>query len=207
DAAQADAPLEALDRVDADAEADLLGPAGLDDLRDDARDGRDRDGEADAGRRAALRVDHRVHPDELALGVEQRPARVARVDRCVGLDHVANAHAAGALHRTADRADHARRQREVEAERVADGDRLLTDLELLALRDADRDEELLRRVDLEDGDVLARLEADDLRLEDLLVVEGDAEGASAFDDVEVRDDVALLVPDEAGARTRGHVVL
>ena len=44
--------------------------------------------EADAGVRARRAVDRRVDADEAARAVEQRAARVARVDRRVGLDHV-----------------------------------------------------------------------------------------------------------------------
>ena len=47
-----------------------------------------RDREADAGVAPRARGDLLVDPDHLALGVEQRPARVPRVDRGVGLDRV-----------------------------------------------------------------------------------------------------------------------
>ena len=44
--------------------------------------------EADADRAAVRRQDRGVHADDLAVHVEQRPARVAAVDRGVGLDEV-----------------------------------------------------------------------------------------------------------------------
>mmetsp|Transcript_16081 Transcript_16081/g.27408 ORF Transcript_16081/g.27408 Transcript_16081/m.27408 type:complete len:255 (-) Transcript_16081:166-930(-) len=52
-------------------------------LRDDPLDLVDRHGEGDPIHAHCF---HRVHADDLAREVEQRPARVARVDRRVGLD-------------------------------------------------------------------------------------------------------------------------
>ncbi len=48
------------------------------------------------------RCDLGVDPDHLARGVEQRAARVAGVDRRVGLDHVVDRGAVGALDVAAD---------------------------------------------------------------------------------------------------------
>ena len=45
-----------------------------------------RDGKADSDGTARRAIDHRVDPDDLAAGVEQGTARVARIDRGVGLD-------------------------------------------------------------------------------------------------------------------------
>ena len=78
DALEAEAPLELLQRIDADAEPDLLRATRLDDLRDDAAivpTGTAKPMPADAPR---LAEDHRVHADELPGRVEQRPAGVAR---------------------------------------------------------------------------------------------------------------------------------
>jgi hypothetical protein len=60
--------------------------------------------------------DRGVHADHLALHVEERAARVAAVDRGVGLDEVV----VGALERAVARRDDARGDREALAERVAD---------------------------------------------------------------------------------------
>src|SRR5690606_8424299 len=59
---------------DGDAHARALDAAGRDDLRHDAADEVDRHGEADPGAGAALGVDHRVHADEAAAGVDERAA-------------------------------------------------------------------------------------------------------------------------------------
>ena len=75
-------------------------------------------------------------PDDRARGVDQRPAGVARVDRRVGLDEVVDPLAvvdrdvaALAGH---DAAGHGER---VGAERAADGDDELADLEAVAIAD------------------------------------------------------------------------
>ena len=76
------------DRLDANAEPAAAGLAELLELIDDV-DGKLRgDREADADRAAGGRDDGRVDADHLAIHVEQRPARIAAVDRGVGLDEV-----------------------------------------------------------------------------------------------------------------------
>jgi hypothetical protein len=76
------------------AEVRVLGDAVLDELVDDELDevARDREAQADAPGRAAGTGGHRgdraVDADDPALRVEQGPAGVAGVDRCVHLDGV-----------------------------------------------------------------------------------------------------------------------
>ena len=53
------------------------------------------------------------------------------------------------------------------------------------------------RIDLEDRDVLPRIDPHDLCLERLLVVERDRHRPRALHDVKIRDDMALAVPHEA----------
>ena len=57
-------------------------------------------------------------------------------------------------------------------------------------------------VELEDGDVLGRVAADQRGLDLPLIGQADHELVALLDDVEVGDDVALVVPDEAGAAAR-----
>ncbi len=141
-------------------------------------------------------------------GVEQGPPGVARVDGRVGLDHVADGDAPCPLDLPPDRADDAGRERVIEAEGVTDRDRLLPDLDVRLLRgDLDGDEQLLRGVDLEHGDVLARLDADHRGRERLRALEVHRERLGAVDDVKVRDDVPLVVPHEARAAARGDLDL
>src|SRR4051794_6935023 len=65
--------------------------------RDDLAHGVGRDGEADADVAAARAagLDLRVDPDHAPVRVEQGAARVARVDRCVGLDDLVDVEAVG----------------------------------------------------------------------------------------------------------------
>ena len=88
--------------------------------------GVDRDREADRLRAAD---DRGVDADHLAARVQQRPARVARVERRVGLDHVRDQPAGAGAHAASERADDARGDGVLEAERVADRDRDLAALE------------------------------------------------------------------------------
>jgi hypothetical protein len=50
--------------------------------------GRDGNRKADADRAAGLRIDRRIDAEQVAVGVDQRAARVAEVDRGIGLDEV-----------------------------------------------------------------------------------------------------------------------
>ena len=79
---------------------------------------------------AAAGRDLGVDPDHAAVAVEQRAARVAGVDRRVGLDHVADREAVGGLELALEGAHDAGRDRAVEAERVADRDHRVADLDL-----------------------------------------------------------------------------
>ena len=80
----------------------------------------DRDREADALRAAD---DRRGDADHVAVDVDERAARVAGIDRGVGLDEVGVGAVVLALDAPADGGDDARRDRVREAERVADRDR------------------------------------------------------------------------------------
>src|SRR6516162_5449093 len=67
-------------------------------------------GEADTSRRAGRTDDRRVDADEPAGAVEQRAARVSRVDRSTGLDDAADRPAARRLDLPIQGADDAGRQ-------------------------------------------------------------------------------------------------
>ena len=85
--------VEALDdggvgAADGDADVGAADPAELREIGGDTAGAGRRDDEADALVPAADRLDRRVDPDDLAFHVHQRAARVAGVDRGVGLDQV-----------------------------------------------------------------------------------------------------------------------
>ena len=103
------------------------GVLGLEVRVSDPADGVDRDREADAAVGARLARDLGVDPDHLAGGVEQRAARVAGVDRRVGLDDAGDRVAVGRLDVAVEGGDDARGQRAGEAEGRADRDRRLAD--------------------------------------------------------------------------------
>ena len=133
--------------------------------------------------------------------VDQRPARVAGVERGVGLHHVVDQAPAGAAQRAAEGADDARRHRALEAVWVADGDRQLADA------DAPRIAEAHRRA----GSPCTRTTARSVpgsspistacRL--AAVRQGDADLGGAVDDVAVGDDEAVGRDDEARAAAGG----
>ena len=84
--------------------------------------------------------------DHLAGRVQQRPARVARVDRSVGLDRVRDRELVRRVDRAADRADdHPGVHRARQAERAADRDHAVADLH--GVRIADRERVKLGSVD------------------------------------------------------------
>ena len=142
--------------------------------------------------------DRRVDADDVAAGVEQRAARVARVDGGVGLDEVRQRLVVVGRDRAAlGRHDAARDRVRVRAERAADGDDELADLE--RVRVADRGGRQAGGVDLDDGEVGQRVDAVDRAGQDAAVLELDVELLAALDDVVVGEDPAVAVEDDAGA--------
>ena len=69
------------DRLRVHADVAATHAAGLADLREDVADDVARRGEADTLVAAGLRVDQRADADQPALGIDQRAAAVARIDR------------------------------------------------------------------------------------------------------------------------------
>src|SRR5262245_38952901 len=118
-----------LDGRDLDAEVCVLDVAVLDELVDDGADGVRGDREADAVVPARVALDLGVDADDAAARVEQWPARVAVVDRRVGLDRVGDGEVVRRGHLPVQRAYDSRGQRALEAERAADRRHLVTDLE------------------------------------------------------------------------------
>ena len=90
------------------------------------------------GERQALRRhdDRGVDADDSAGGGHQRPARVAGIERSVGLNDVFDEPSGATAQRPAERADHAARHRVLETVRVADGDDDLAWLEPATNRQA-----------------------------------------------------------------------
>ena len=185
----------------ADADERVLDLARGDQLLGDLLGGVDRDREADADVAARLTgLDLRVDPDHLALGVDQRTARVAGVDRRVGLDRVLDREPVRGVDLALDRGDDPRGGRAVEPERVADRDHGIADLDPGRGAELERLQLLGAGIDLEHGDVGRGIGADDLGVEGLAVLAADPDGdlIGALDDVGVGEDVAVGIDHEAG---------
>jgi hypothetical protein len=99
------------------------------------------------------------------------------------------------------RAHDARGDRVLEAEGRADGHDPFADAKLRGV--ADLHDRQARRLDLDHGDVAARVRADELRLELALVGKAHVDLFGVLDDVRVGDDEAVLGDDEPGAQAEG----
>ena len=145
-----------------------------------------------------------VVADQAPGRVEQRAARVARVDRGVGLDHAADLALVDRADLAVERADDAGGQRLVEPEGIADRVDLLADLQVAAEADRQGLELVARRADAQHGEVAVGKRAHQFGLPLRLVGERDARAARSLDDVEIGDDVPAVVPDEAAAGAARH---
>ena len=127
-------------------------------------------------------------PTRRPLHVDQRAAGVARIDGGVGLDE--ELVVGDADLRAREGRDDALRHRLADAERVADGEDEIADLERLAESPSGEDVEVGDVLELQDGEVGARIAQHDLRLEFAPVGEGDLHLGHVLDDVVVGDDEA-----------------
>ena len=140
-----------------------------------------------------------VTPMTRAVGVDQRPARVAVVDRGVGLDRVVDGQRVRRLDLPLHGADDAGRERARVAEGIADREDGISDLDHVRVAEHQRSERARVRVDLQHRRVGGRVLADDGRVDLVLAGERDLNLLRALDHVVVRDDVPGLVDHEAGA--------
>ena len=181
--------------VDVEAEPGVLDEARIEHPVDDLADAAHGNGEADAG--AAI-VDRDVDADDLTVDVEQRAAGVAGIDDGAGLDEVAEVLLAAQGDLAGGGRDDARGDGAAETEGVADRDHRLAEHDVTGAAELGGREALVRD-DLEDGDVVLLVGADETGLVLATVEEADRDAVGAADDVVVRDHVALLVDDHAGA--------
>jgi hypothetical protein len=160
-----------------------------------ARGDIDRQGKADALIAAAARGNHRVDADHLAVVIQQRAARVAGVDGGIGLDEALELLGDVA----AERADDARRDRGLQAERRADGNRPVAHLHAVRVGDPDR-RQRVAGVDFDDRDVGFGVRADQLGFVFCRIVgQFDFDVIGVLHHMQIREDVAVAVYDEAGA--------
>ena len=160
-------------------------------------------GETDPDIAARGRKDHRVDADDIAVDIEHRAARIALVDRGIGLD-IAIIGAALPGH-AVERRDDARGHGAAKPERIADRNHPVTDPCLGRI--AEFHEGQVGGVDLENRKVRGRIAADELRVifdaigHDHLdrADDGRARPFAARNDMIVRHDIAVGRNDEAGA--------
>ena len=185
--------------VHADAEIAVVHRAGLDDLLGRGPGDLRGNGEAGAGKRAAVGDDEGVDADQLAVRIHQRAAGVAGIDGRVGLNKVAGlARIVGVRIGPVERADDAARDRELEvAEGTAEGQHGLAGMQLGRVAPGNAGQVV--RVDLDDGEVVELVHAHQLGGEDAAVVERDANLRCAVHHVVVGDDVAVGRDDDAAA--------
>ena len=188
---------------DVDAQHRALHRAELDEIVDDFADDVHRNGERIARIRARQRDDGRVDAYELADRVHQRAATVARVHRRIRLDERLHPVLPVIVrHRTAFRADNARRDRRTEVVGRADGQHPFAQAQVVRI--AQRQGRQVLRIDLDQRDVRRRVRAHQLRRVDLVVLERHFDDVRARDHVVVRHDVAVGTDDHA--RTQAHLV-
>ena len=154
----------------------------------------DRNGERQALEPTGAGVNLRVDTHHLAARIEQRPARVARVNGCVGLDE---GHVAVVGQRAPLGADHTGRHRVLETKRRADGQHPLAHLQITRIAQFHRRQVL--RVDLEHGHVGLRIGAQHLGAELAPVGELDGHFVGVLDHVGVGEHHAVGADDEARA--------
>jgi hypothetical protein len=183
------------DRLHADAEPSAHHRLTLLELRQDLLRHVDRHREAD---RVRLRIDRRVDADDFTREVEQRPARVAGIDRRVGLDEVVvrtlSDVAAGGAHDPG-------RDGVIEPERVADRHHPVAGQELVGITERER-RVLALLLRAHERDVGLRIAADHLRVGMGAVDEHDLDLLDLIDDVVIGDDQAVFRDHEARPEAR-----
>ncbi len=142
-------------------------------LGDRVLDRRDRDGEPDPVVGAGVGLDLLVDAHHPGAGIEQRPARVARVDRGVGLDRPGDFEAGEGFDRAVGGGDDSDRERLLLAEGAADRGDGLSDPEVVVVSQPQRVQFEPVGLDLQQGDVDEGVEADDFGRDDVAVRELD----------------------------------
>ena len=172
---------------DRDAERAAAHLAELDQLLHHVLDHVRGNGEANAHVAAGLRQDRGVDADQLAAQVDQRAARVARVDGRIGLDEVLVTLwvDAGAASGTDDPGGDG----VLQPEGIADGDDEVADLEAGRVRQGDLGGQAALD-DLDHGDIRALVGADDLGLELAVVDQRYRDFLGVVDHVGIGDDIA-----------------
>ncbi len=162
-----------------------------------------RNREADPDRAARLREDGGVDADQLAVEIDERAARIARIDRRVGLDEGRDVAAdTGAGERRHDAAGHGL----ADTEGIADREHQIADFEPIAVADFQHRQLLALGIDLEHGQIGALVGDDNLGIELAAVVQDDGDLLGALDDVPIGHDQAVTIEDDARAERLLHAL-
>ena len=175
-----------------------------DQLRHHPVDGVHRHREADTRIGAGGAVDGGVDADQAAGRVEQGAARVAGVDRGIGLDQVADQIAVLLPQGAVQGRDQAAGEGVVQAEGVADGEGLLPHLEIVAGADGHRRRTVDAHVDTQHRQIVLGTGAHQHRAVAAAVVEAHQRLRGALDHMVVGHYMPQVVPDEARAGAFGH---
>ena len=140
-------------------------------------------------------------PTSSPRGIHERAARVAGVDGRIGLDEVLVALDAERV--AAGGADDAHRDGLADAERIADGEHDVADLGLARVAERENGKVARRSILITAMSVCGSVPID-LGGELAAVGQRDLHRGRAFNDVIVRQDVAVRADDDARAETRTH---
>src|ERR1019366_1977528 len=135
-----------------------------------------RNGEADAETAAATRIDRGVDAEQVAVDVDGGAARIAGVDRGIGLDEVLEDFESQRI--AAEAADDARGHRLADAEGVADGEHDVAALQVIDV--AEGDHRQLVEIDLQHRDIGIGVGADRARLGAAPIAEQDLDVVGAL---------------------------
>src|SRR5215467_2654743 len=181
-------------RLDAEPAARDLPVA--DDLLEHGPGDRNRYRESYALRASARRKNHAVDADQIAARVDQCAARIAEIDRGIGLNEILEGVDAEMI--AAECADDAVRDRVAKAERVAEGEHRIADLHTIERSKSDRGKTLA--VGLEDGEIGLGIAAADSGTHAATVREHDLDVIGSLDHVIVGEDVAFVAHNHPGAK-------
>jgi hypothetical protein len=134
--------------------------------------------------------------------VHQRAARVAGVDRGIGLDHAVDGEPVGRAELALEGGDDATGHGVLEPEGVSQGEDRVTDLDVPRDPERDRSQVGPSRIDPEHGQVGGEVASDHLGVDQRALVYAHPNTPRVLHDVGVGQHEALPVEDEA--RSRGH---
>src|SRR5207302_2384216 len=155
--------------------------------------------EAHPGERAGRRDQERVDAHNLPTRIDQRSARVARIDGRVGLNKLTRLAAVRIRIRTVNGAHDSTRHREAESIRIAECQHRLPRTNLCRISPGNARE--IRLAYLQDREVCDRVSAYQLRLQHAAIARGHPDVHRTLNHVIVGDDVAIGRNDHAAAQS------